>query len=374
MKFVVSVTNLLSHLQSISRVISSKNTLAILDNFHIKIEGKELTATASDLETTLTTSLEIESSEGDMSFTVSAKIFTDILKEFPEQPLTIDINEAMQVTISSDNGEFKIIASAADEYPQVPALNEDEKHQITFTVDALESGLTRSIFATADDELRPVMNGIFFDITDEAVTFAASDAHKLVRIKNTAVKGTSPASFILHKKPGSLLKNILSKEKGNVFVEFDSKNACFTLSNYKMVCRLIDGRYPNYNSVIPVNNPNKMTVDRLSLMTTLKRVAVCSNQASNLVKISLTDNSAEISAQDIDFSISANESIPCQYQGEDLSIGFKSSFLIEILQNIDSADVILEFADSTRAGVILPFDAEEYEDVLMLLMPMMLND
>ncbi len=374
MKFVVSVSNLLSHLQSISRVISSKNTMAILDNFHIQIQGTQLIATASDLETTLTTTLEVESSEGDISFAVSAKIFTDILKEFPEQPLTIDINEARQVTISSDNGEFNIVASSADEYPKVPELNQDELNQINFTADALERGLTKSIFATADDELRPVMNGIFFDITDEAVTFAASDAHKLVRIKNTAIKGTQPASFILHKKPASLLKNILAKESGNVVVEFDSKNASFTLSGYKMVCRLIDGRYPNYNSVIPQNNPNKMTVDRLSLMTTLKRVAVCSNQASNLIKIALTDNTAQISAQDIDFSISANESIPCQYQGEDLSIGFKSSFLIEILQNIDSSDVILEFADSTRAGVILPFDAEDDEDVLMLLMPMMLND
>lgn len=374
MKFVVSATTLLSHLQSISRVISTKNTMAILDNFLIDIKGTTLKATASDLETTLTTSLELDSCDADISFAVSAKILSDILKEFPEQPLTIEVNESLSVKIVSDNGQFNINASSADEYPQVPELKEDELTSITFTADSLERGISKSLFATADDELRPVMNGVFFDITDEAVTFAASDAHKLVRIKNSSVNGTADASFILHKKPAALLKNILPKEKGNVLVEFDSKNAYFTLSKYKMVCRLIDGRYPNYNSVIPVNNPNKMTVDRVSLMTTLKRVAVCSNQASNLIKIQLTDNMAEISAQDIDFSISAKEAIPCQYQGESLSIGFKSSFLIEILQNIDSADVILEFADSTRAGVILPFDAEEDEDVLMLLMPMMLND
>ncbi len=374
MKFVVSATTLLSHLQSISRVISSKNTMAILDNFLIQVVGNTLTATASDLETTLTTSLDLESSEGDISIALSAKIVMDILKEFPEQPLTISISENLNVLIKSENGEFNIIGANADEYPKVPGLNSDEVNSITFPVEALLNGISKSLFATADDELRPVMNGIYFDITDESITFAASDAHKLVRIKNTSVQGTADAAFILHKKPAALLKNILPKEKGNVLVEFDSKNASFTLSNYKMVCRLIDGRYPNYNSVIPTNNPNKMTVDRLSLMTTLKRVSVCSNQASNLIKIELSDNTAEISAQDIDFSISANESIPCQYQGEPLSIGFKSSFLIEILQNIDSADVILEFADSTRAGVILPFDAEEDEDVLMLLMPMMLND
>lgn len=374
MKFVVSATTLLSHLQAISRVISTKNTMAILDNFLIEIKGTTLTATASDMETTLTTSLPLDSSEGDISFAVSAKIVMDILKEFPEQPLTIEVTESMNVIISSDNGRFNIVASLADEYPQGKPLDEDKLTTITFSVSILERGISKSLFATADDELRPVMNGVFFDITDESVTFAASDAHKLVRIKNSSVRGSDNASFILHKKPASLLKNILAKEKGNVLVEFDAKNACFTLSNYKMVCRLIDGRYPNYNSVIPVNNPNKMTIDRVSLMTTLKRVAVCSSQASNLIKIKLTDNMAEISAQDIDFSISATETIPCQYQGEPLSIGFKSSFLVEILQNIDAADVILEFADSTRAGVILPFDAENDEDVLMLLMPMMLND
>lgn len=374
MKFVVSATTLLSHLQAISRVISTKNTMAILDNFLIEIKGTTLTATASDMETTLTTSLSLDSSEGDISFAVSAKIVMDILKEFPEQPLTIEVTENMNVIISSDNGRFNIVASLADEYPQGKPLDEDKLTTITFSVSILERGISKSLFATADDELRPVMNGVFFDITDESVTFAASDAHKLVRIKNSSVHGSDNASFILHKKPASLLRNILAKEKGNVLVEFDAKNACFTLSNYKMVCRLIDGRYPNYNSVIPVNNPNKMTIDRVSLMTTLKRVAVCSSQASNLIKIKLTDNLAEISAQDIDFSISATETIPCQYQGEPLSIGFKSSFLVEILQNIDAADVILEFADSTRAGVILPFDAENDEDVLMLLMPMMLND
>ncbi len=374
MKFVVSATTFLSHLQSISRVISSKNTMAILDNFLLQIQGTTLTATASDLETTLTTSFELESSEGDFSIAISAKILMDILKEFPEQPLNINVSESLNVTISSDSGEFKIVGANADEYPQVPDLAEAEVNSLTFPVDVLERGIVKSLFATADDELRPVMNGVYFDITEDSVTFAASDAHKLVRIKNTSVSGANEASFILHKKPAALLKNILPKEKGNVVVEFDSKNASFTLSNYKMVCRLIDGRYPNYNSVIPTNNPNKMTVDRVTFMTTLKRVSVCSNQASNLIKLELTDNSANISAQDIDFSISANESIPCQYQGEPLSIGFKSSFLIEILQNIDSADVILEFADSTRAGVILPFDAEDDEDVLMLLMPMMLND
>lgn len=374
MNFVVSASTLLSHLQSISRVISTKNTLAILDNFLLTIEDKTLTVVASDLETTLVTSLEVEEADGPVKIAITAKILLDILKEFPEQPLTFNIDESNNVLIKSESGEFNIVGASADEYPKTPELNEGEKVSIIIAVDGLNRGITKSIFATADDELRPVMNGIYFDISNESLIFAASDAHKLVRIKNTAVRSETEASFILHKKPAALLKNILPKEQGNVQVEFDTKNAVFTLSNYKMVCRLIDGRYPNYNSVIPTDNPNRMVVDRISLLTTLKRVSVCSNQASNLIKLSLTTDLATISAQDIDFSISATESLPVQYQGDELNIGFKSSFLIETLNNLDSGDVILEFADSSRAGVILPFDQEDDEDVLMLLMPMMLND
>lgn len=374
MKFIVSSTSLLSHLQAISRVISSKNTLAILDSFLFKLDGNTMTITASDLDTTLITSLEVESLEGDGSFAASAKILLDYLKEFADQPLTFGVNDSFNLSITSENDDFSNNAQNGDEYPKLPELDADSVIKFNIDVERLENGISKTLFATADDELRPVMNGIYFDINEESLTLAASDAHKLVRITDSNVTGIKASSFILPKKPASLLKSILPKEDGDVQIEFDSKNASITLSNYKMICRLVEGRYPNYNSVIPKDNPNKMIVDRLAFIATLKRVAVCSNQASNLIKIELTNNQAKVSAQDIDFSISAHAIIPCQYEGDELSIGFKSNFLIEILSNIDSGDVILEFADSSRAGVILPFDSKENIDLLMLLMPMMLND
>lgn len=373
MKFIVSSTTLLSHLQAISRVISTKNTLAILDNFLFNLEGNILKITASDLDTTMITSIEVDSPEGDGNFAATAKTLLDYLREFSEQPLNFNVSES-SLTISSDSDKFQTAIINGDEYPTLPELEGSQLTEFVISAQALEQGINKTLFATADDELRPVMNGIFFDINETGLTMAASDAHKLVRIIDSSVKDAPVASFILPKKPASLLKNVLSKEAANVQVEFDVKNACFTLSNYKMICRLVEGRYPNYNSVIPKDNPNKMIVDRQAMLGTLKRVAVCSNQASNLIKIELEANKATISAQDIDFSISANAVLNCQYAGDDLTIGFKSSFLIEILSNIESEEIVLEFADSTRAGVILPFEKHETQDLLMLLMPMMLND
>jgi len=374
MKFSVSSTNLLTHLQAISRVINSKNTLPILDNFLFKIEGQKLILTASDLETTLITSVDLDSADGEGVIALSAKILLDTLKEFSDQPLTFDINdENLAMTIKSETGVYNFIGQNGDEYPKVPDM-EEEVNSLVIPTALLSSGISKTLFATAEDELRPVMNGIFFDITDEDVTMVASDAHKLVRIKSTAVKGDTVCSFILPKKPTNMLKNILPKETGNVQIQFDAKNATFTLANYKMICRLIEGRYPNYNSVIPQNNPYKVIVDRVTLMNTLKRVSVFSNQASNLVKLGFSENEIDVSAQDIDFSISAEEKVTCQYEGEAMKIGFKSSFLIDILANIASTDVVIELADPSRAGLLFPFDNDPEEDTLMLIMPMMLND
>jgi DNA polymerase III subunit beta len=373
MKFIVSSSSILSHLQAVSRVISSKNTLAILDSFLFDLNGNKLTITASDLDTTMMTTIEVESSEGNGRFASAAKILLEYLKEFSEQPLTFTVS-AQELMITSETDKFSNSVQSADEYPQTPELDGAQTISFMMPVKNLEKGITRTLFATADDELRPVMNGIYFDINETNLTFAASDAHKLVRIIDSVVKEAPVSSFILPKKPASLLKNILPKEHGNVQVAFDKKNAVFTLSSYKLICRLVEGRYPNYNSVIPRENPNKMIVDRSAFITTLKRVAVCSSQSSNLIKIDVADNNATISAQDIDFSISATAVIPCQYQGEPLAIGFKSSFLIEILTNLETQEVVLEFSDSTRAGVILPFESNDEQDQLMLLMPMMLND
>jgi len=374
MKFIVSSTKLSSHLQGISRVISNKSTLPILDSFLFNLTGNTLTVTASDLETTLITSLELDKAEGEGAVAISAKILLDTLREFPEQPLSFDINDDnLSMVIKSDTGSYNFIGQNGDEYPRIPDLS-PEANSLSIPVETINTGITKSIFATADDELRPVMNGIYFDITTEGITMVATDAHKLVRFKTSAVQGSANAAFILAKKPATLLKNILPKESGEVAIQFDDKNAIFTLSNYKMVCRQVEGRFPNYNGVIPQNNPYKLIIDRLAFMNALKRVSLFSNQASNLIKLQLTANEMHVSAQDIDFSISAEEKITCQYSGEPMSIGFKSTFLVDILGNINSGDVILELADPSRAGLILPFENEENEDLLMLLMPMLLND
>jgi DNA polymerase-3 subunit beta len=375
MKFVISSTELLGHLQAISRVISNKNTLPILDNFLFNLSEGELKITASDLETTLITTIALENVTDEGSIAIPARIITDTLKEFPDQPLTFDINtETFGVVITTENGKYNVVGLNGEDFPQLPVIKDDQKTSLNLTADVLLSGITKTLFATADDELRPVMNGIFIELASDSMTFVASDAHKLVRYKRLDVKADQESSFILPKKPASLLKAILPKEENEVVVEFDDKNAFFTLSNYKLVSRLVEGNYPSYNSVIPTNNPNKLTIDRLELYNALKRVALFSNQASNLVKLDLKGNQLNVSAQDIDFSISANERLNCQYEGDDMEIGFKSSFLIEILSNIASSDVLVELSDPSRAGILFPAEKENTdEDVLMLIMPMMIN-
>ena len=375
MKFVVSSTELLSHLQAISRVISSKNTLPILDNFLFALGDKKMTITASDLESTLISIMPLENVSEEGTIAIPAKILLDTLKEFPEQPLTFEVNkDTRAVVISSQNGKFTVMGQSGDDFPQIPGIKDDKKSSFKLNAPVLLSGINKTLFATADDELRPVMNGIFFEISTGDVTFVASDAHKLVRYKRVDVDSKVNGSFILPKKPASLLKNILQKEDSAVLVDFDEKNAYFQLTNYRMICRLVEGAYPSYNSVIPTNNPNKLIIDRVEFYNTLKRVSVFANQASNLVKLQISNNQIVISAQDIDFSISAYERLNCQYDGDEIEIGFKSSFLVEILANISATDIALEMSDPTRAGIILPIDKEnENEDVLMLLMPMMIN-
>lgn len=379
MKFVVSSTDLLSHLQAISRVINSKNSLPILDNFLLQIEGNTLTMTASDIETTLITSMSVDNVEGNGKVAVVSRLLLDTLREFADQPLTFSINESnLAMVITSANGSYNFIGQNGDEYPRMPQLQDDAR-VLTLPVVSLAAGITKTLFCTADDELRPVMNGVYFDIEKENITFVATDAHKLVRLKTPLTSITlgeeeDKVSFILPKKPATMLKNILPKESGEVEVKFDSKNAYFKLSNYTMICRQVEGRFPNYNGVIPKQNLYKIIIDRATLLNALKRVSVFSNQASNLIKLDFHDNMIHISAQDIDFSISAEETINCQFEGDPIKIGFKSSFLIEILNNINSSDVVLEITDPSRAGLMLPFENDKEEDLLMLLMPMLLND
>jgi len=375
MKFVVSSTELLGHLQAISRVISSKNTLPILDNFLFNISGNDLEITASDLESTLITHMRLDNITGSGTVALPARILLDTLKEFSEQPLTFDINpDTLAVVINSENGRFSIVGQNGIDFPVLPVIKKEKRYGFNVPAEVLLAGISRTLFATADDELRPVMGGILVEASTSRLTFVASDAHKLVRYQRSDAKADDEASFILPKKPASLLKNIIPRESGLVTVEFDDRNAFFNLSDYKVVCRLVEGNYPNYNSVIPKNNPRKVRIDRLEFYNILRRVSVFSNQASNLVKLQFTPNQITVSAQDVDFSISAYERHTCLYEGDDMEIGFKSVFLLEILSNIASQDVVIELADPTRAGLFLPAEtANEDEDLLMLLMPMMIN-
>ena len=374
MKFDVSSTALLSRLQSISKVIVNKNSLPILDSFLFDLEGNLLTITASDAETRMVTSIEVMNAEGSGLFAVSAKILLDPLKELPEQPLTFDINDDnLEIFIHFQNGKYNFIGQKGDTYPQQKPLSENAI-SLTMESSQLLNGISRSLFATAEDELRPVMNGIYFDILPDSLTFVASDGHKLVRFRNLSIKSPERASFILPKKPANWLKNILAKEDDMVLVKFDDNNVYVSCNNFEMVCRLIEGRYPNYNSVIPKDNPYKVTIDRISFLNALKRVSIFSSPASSLIKLNLSEGRMLISAQDIDFSYAAEEMVACQYEGSELNIGFKATYLIEILGNISSDEVVFELADPSRAGVLVPLENEENEDLLMLLMPMMLND
>jgi DNA polymerase III subunit beta len=375
MKFVVSSTDLLSHLSAVSKVISSKSTMPILDNLLFQLTGADLTITASDLESTLITHMQLDNTEGEGTIAVPSRLLIDTLKEFPEQPLTFQINtDSFGIEIFSDNGKYSIVGLSGEDFPEVPGVDEEAATTVAVGPKILLKGIEKTLFATADDELRPVMNGIFIELAPESMGFVASDAHKLVRYRRSDAAAEFDSSFILPKKPAGLLRNLLPKESNEVKLEFDEKNAIFTLTNYKLICRLVEGNYPSYNSVIPTKNPNKMTIDRLAFYNTVKRVSVFSNQASNLVKLNINENQLVVSAQDIDFSISAVERLSCEYDGEEIEIGFKSTFLLEILANISAGDIRMEMSDPSRAGLLLPVEVEEEaEDVLMLLMPMMIN-
>ena len=374
MKFIVSSTLLLSHLQTISRVINSKNSMAILDNFLFRLEGTRLSMTASDQETTMTTAIDVMEAEGEGVFAVNAKILLEPLKELPDQPLTFEIDDNnLEIFLYFQNGRYNFIGVNGDEYPTKMPM---DSSAVSFSVEAqqLLNGIGCTLFATAEDELRPIMNGIFMDIFEDSVSFVASDTHKLVRFKNQGIAPGVRAAFILPKKPANLLKAILPKESGKVELAFDSNYACFKLSVFVLNCRLIEGIYPNYNSVIPTNNPNRLIIDRALFVNVLRRVSVFADAALGLAKLQLKNGELVVSTENKDYSISAEEKVACNYTGDDLTIGFKASFLIEILNNISATEVLVELSDPTRAGVILPLENKENEDLLMLLMPMMLSD
>lgn len=374
MRFTVSSTALSSKLVALSRVINSKNALPILGDFVFDIEGYTLRLTASDSENTMQTSVELAESDGDGRFAIGNHDLLEAVKGFSEQPITFDADQqANLVKISYQNGLFSLPIEDADEYPTAQQVSE-QAYTIVIGNNLLNDCINRSVFATAQDELRPVMNGIYFDLTPDCLAIVATDGHKLVRNKLFTIKSKQPSSFILPKKPATLLKNLLGKDGGDVTIRFDERNAEINYGDGTIQCRLIEGRYPNYNSVIPQNNPNQLHVDRQGLLAALRRVQPFANGSSNLIRFHVEGSTLQLDAEDYDFSKTATERMTCEYSGQPMSIGFKGSSFIEILTNFDCPEVIIQLADPSRAGLVLPSEQPENQDVLMLMMPMLLNN
>lgn len=374
MRFTLSSTALSGKLSALSKVINSKNALPILGDFVFDIQGQTLTLTASDSENTMRTSVTLIESDEDGRFAIDNHNLLEAVKGFSEQPITFDVNlNQALVKISYQNGLFSLPIENADEFP-IPQSVSEMANTITIPNAILAENINRSVFATAQDELRPVMNGIYFDLTTDCLAVVASDGHKLVRNKIYTIKSEQPASFILPKKPANMLRNLLGKDGGDVVIRFDDRNAEINYGDGMIQCRLIEGRYPNYNSVIPQSNPNELRIDRLGLLSALRRVQPFANDSSNLIRFHVESSTLQLDAEDYDFSKTATERMSCEYNGQPMSIGFKGSAFIEILGNFDCPEVIIQLADPSRAGLVLPSEQPENQDVLMLMMPMLIND
>ena len=374
MKFIVSSTILLKQLQAVGGVINSSNTLPILDNFLFELDKDGLTISASDLETTMMAKVAITKAEKTGSIAIPAKILLDTLKTFSDIPIsfTIEPKTTFAIEISAGEGKYKLTGHNADEFPKTPTL--ETFSSIEIKSDVLAKAITKTIFATGNDELRPVMSGVFCQLSSQNITFVATDAHKLVRYRRTDAKSSEDSSFILPKKPLNQLKNLLSHDDSSVKIEYNNTNAFFTFGNFNLICRLIDGKYPNYEAVIPTENPNKLVIERIPFLSSIKRVSIFSNQSTHQVRFKISGKELLLSAEDLDFSNEAKERLTCQYEGEDIEIGFNSKFILEMLNNIDSNEVCLEMSAPNRAGLLLPLDKDNTnEDLLMLVMPVMLN-
>tara|TARA_B110000483_G_scaffold241915_1_gene326158 strand:- start:493 stop:1614 length:1122 start_codon:yes stop_codon:yes gene_type:complete len=373
MKFIVSSSNLLKELQSIAGVLNTNNTLPILDYFLFNISKEMLEVSASDLETTMTTKISLEKADAKGSVAVPARLLLDTLKTFADQPLTFDIDEkTFGIEISSENGKYKLAGQNGEEFPKVPELEAPANIEIESAV--LHNAIVKTLFATGNDELRPVMSGVFFEIGKTHTNFVATDAHKLVRYRRNDVKASKPANFIMPKKPLTLLKNLLSSINAPVTMQYTGTNAHFEIDNVTLICRLVDGKYPNYDAVIPKENPNTLNIDRVNFLNSIRRISIFSNKTTHQVRFKIAGSELNISAEDLDFSNEANERLTCNYNGDDIEIGFNSRFIIEMLNNLETSQVQLEMSTSNRAGLFLPAENEENEDLLMLVMPVMLNN
>ena len=372
MKFIISSTYLLKQLQVLGGVINNSNTLPILDNFLFELNGSQLTVSASDLETTMSSTIDVES-DNEGSVAIPAKLLLDTLKTFPEQPLTFIIEDNNTIEISSNHGKYALAYANGAEFPKSVEL--DNPSVTTLTGDILATAISKTIFAAGNDDLRPVMSGVFFQFTTESLTFVATDAHKLVKYTRRDVSANETAEFIMPKKPLNLLKGILLGTEDDVIIEYNDSNAKFILDNSVLICRLIDGKYPNYEAVIPKENPNKLSIARHQFLNSVKRVSIFSNKTTHQIRLKIAGAELNISAEDIDYSNKAEERLTCDYQGDDMQIGFNSRFLTEMLNNLNSDDVQLEMSLPNRAGILTPSDGlDEGEQVTMLVMPVMLNN
>ncbi|HAB26340.1 MULTISPECIES: DNA polymerase III subunit beta [Xanthomarina] len=371
MKFIVSSTYLLKQLQVLGGVINNSNTLPILDNFLFELNNTELIISASDLETTMSAKLEVES-DNSGSIAVPARLLLETLKTFPEQPLTFVVEENNTIEISSNHGKYALAYADGNEFPKAVSL--EDASSTTITGDILATAISKTIFAAGNDDLRPVMSGVFFQFSTEGLTFVATDAHKLVKYSREDVQASQTTEFIMPKKPLNLLKGILAASDDEVIIEYNDSNAKFTFENTVLICRLIDGKYPNYEAVIPKENPNKLVIDRTQFLNSVRRVSIFSNKTTHQIRLKIAGAELNISAEDIDYSNKAEERLTCDYQGDDMQIGFNSRFLTEMLNNLTSDEVQLEMSLPNRAGILTPVDGlDEGEQVTMLVMPVMLN-
>ena len=371
MKFIVSSSQLLKQLQVLGGVINSNNTLPILDNFLFELANNELQISSSDLETTMTSVIEVESTDTG-SIAINARLLLDTLKTFPEQPLTFKAESGSTIEIISEQGKYDMAYFSGEEFPKAVELPSPSSTEIPSHI--LATAISKTIFAAGNDDLRPVMSGVFFQFNSKELTFVATDAHKLVKYTRTDVTADKSAEFIMPKKPLNLLKGILSGSENNVTIEYNDTNAKFTFDNAVLVCRLIDGKYPNYEAVIPKENPNKLTVDRASFLNSVRRVSIFSSKTTHQIRLKMAGTELNISAEDLDYSNKADERLHCDYQGDDMQIGFNSRFLSEMLNNLNANDVLIEMSLPNRAGILTPIDGtDEGEQVTMLVMPVMLN-
>lgn len=372
MRFIVSTSILLKQLQAISGASSTSTVLPILENFLFEIKDNILTISATDLQTSMVTSLQIEAKE-EGRVAMPSKILIETLKTLPDQPVAFSVDtKTLAIEISAGDGKYKLSGENADDFPKIPAV--DNISTVSIAAPVLSEAINKTIFAVSNDELRPAMSGVLVQLAEQSITFVATDAHKLVRYRRTDVSAEKATSLILPKKALSLLKSSLPVDDVQVTIEYNNTNAFFTFSNIHLICRLIDERYPDYEAVIPKVNPNKLTVDRALFLNTLRRVVIFANKTTHQVRLKISGSELHISAEDLDFSNEAHERLSCQFEGDDMEIGFNAKFLVEMLNNLSGEEIVIEMSTPNRAGLLIPALKSDNEDVLMLVMPVMLNN